>query len=71
MPAGGEYVGEKDEIGFVLGAGGQGETVEICVRDTDELGLAALVGAHCNVAVGSACETSVGGGLALGFGDVE
>ena len=59
MPACGEDVGEQDEVCFVLCSGGEGQAVEICVWDAEVLGLAALVGAHCNVAVGAACETTV------------
>jgi predicted cobalt transporter CbtA len=42
----------------VFRAVGEGEAVEICVWDAEELGLAALVGPHCYVAVRPARETS-------------
>lgn len=58
MPTGGENIGQEDEIGFVFRAVGEGEAVEICVWDAEELGLAALVGPHCYVAVRPARETS-------------
>ena len=39
MPARGEDVGEEGEVGFVVGAGGEGEAVEVGVGDADVLGL--------------------------------
>lgn len=58
MPAGREDVREEDEVGFVGGTGGEGEAVEIGVGDAEALGLAALVGAHCYIAIGATCEAS-------------
>lgn len=39
MPAGGEDVSEEGEVGFVLGAGGELEAVEVGVGDAEVLGL--------------------------------
>ena len=58
MPAGGENIGQEDEVSFVLRAVGEGEAVEICVWDAEKLGLTALVGPHCYIAVCSTRETS-------------
>ena len=59
MPACREDICQEDEVAFVGCAGGEGETVEIGVADAEVLGLAALVGTHCYVAVSTACETAV------------
>ena len=58
MPAGREDVGKQDEVGFIGGAVGEREAVEVRVGDTEELRLTALVGAHGYVAVGSSSETT-------------
>jgi hypothetical protein len=56
LPACREDVCEHGEVCFVLCAGGQLEAVEVGKGDADVLSLAALVRAHCYVAVSSACE---------------
>ena len=58
MPTGGKDIGKEDEIRFVLCAVGKGEAVEIGVGDAKILGLTALVGSHCNIAVCSSCEAT-------------
>ena len=39
MPAGGKDVGEEGEVGFVGGAGGERQGVEVGVRDAEVLRL--------------------------------
>lgn len=43
MPAGREDVGEEGEVGFVRGAGREGQGVEVGVGDAEVLGLDSLV----------------------------
>lgn len=52
MPPRWEDVCQEDEVGF-MARWGEGQSVEVGVGDADVLGLAALVGAHCYVAVGA------------------